>query len=223
MRILLVEDDIPLAEGLKQSLHRENYAVDWVSTGQLAISAARAGDIELLILDLGLPDMDGLEVLHKIKKIDESLPVLILTARDGVENKVIGLDLGAEDYLAKPFEIAELLARLRVIERRIGTSKSAVLSIDNVEIDTSAHIISCNGTKLDFSRREYMILKSLMESAGRIQSKAQLENKLYEWGEEVSSNTIEVHIHNIRKKLPNDVSKDFIKTVRGVGYIVRKS
>jgi two-component system, OmpR family, response regulator len=174
-------------------------------------------------LDLGLPDMDGLEVLHKIKKIDESLPVLILTARDGVENKVIGLDLGAEDYLAKPFEIAELLARLRVIERRIGTSKSAVLSIDNVEIDTSAHIISCNGTKLDFSRREYMILKSLMESAGRIQSKAQLENKLYEWGEEVSSNTIEVHIHNIRKKLPNDVSKDFIKTVRGVGYIVRKS
>lgn len=219
MRILLVEDDIPLAEGLKQSLHRESYTVDWVATGQLAISAVRAGEIELLILDLGLPDMDGLEVLRKIKKLNENLPVLILTARDGVENKVIGLDLGAEDYLAKPFEIAELMARLRVIERRIGTSKSAILTINNIELDTTAHIISYEGNTVDFSRREYMILKSLMENAGRIQSKAQLENKLYEWGEEVSSNTIEVHVHNVRKKLP----KDFIKTVRGVGYIVSKN
>ena len=219
MKILLVEDDIPLAEGLKHSLHRENYAIDWVTTGQLAISAVRTGDIELLILDLGLPDMDGLEVLRRIKHLNDNLPVLILTARDGVENKVIGLDLGADDYLAKPFDITELLARLRVIKRRIGTNTSSVIAIDDVELDIAAHNISFNSVKLDFSRREYMIIKSLMESAGRIQSKSQLENKLYEWGEEVSSNTIEVHVHNIRKKLP----KDFIKTVRGVGYIVRKA
>lgn len=219
MKILLVEDDIPLAEGLKHSLHRESYAIDWVKTGQLAISAARTGEIDLLILDLGLPDMDGLEVLRTIKHLNDNLPVLILTARDGVENKVIGLDLGADDYLAKPFDITELLARLRVIERRIGTNKSSVIAIDDVELDIAAHNISFNSVKLDFSRREYMIIKSLMESAGRIQSKSQLENKLYEWGEEVTSNTIEVHVHNIRKKLP----KDFIKTVRGVGYIVRKA
>lgn len=219
MRILLVEDDIPLAEGLKQSLHRENYAVDWVASGKLALNAAHTGEIELLILDLGLPDMDGLDVLRQVKKRYKNLPVLILTARDGVENKVIGLDLGAEDYLAKPFDIAELLARLRVIQRRIGTSDRALITIDNVRLDTRANLVSLNDQVMNFSRREYMIIKSLMENAGRIQSKAQLESKLYEWGEEVSSNTIEVHIHNVRKKLP----KDFIKTVRGVGYIVRKS
>ncbi|GHB61483.1 DNA-binding response regulator [Psychrosphaera saromensis] len=219
MRILLVEDDIPLAQGLKHSLHREGYALDWVQFGQLAIDTVNSGDVDLVILDLGLPDMDGLSVLRKLKSLNKLLPVLILTARDGVENKVAGLDLGADDYLAKPFDIAELLARIRVLARRINTHQSSIISIMDVELDVKANLVKFQQQDVEFSRREYMIVKALMESAGRIQSKNQLENSLYEWGEEVSSNTIEVHIHNIRKKLP----KEFIKTVRGVGYIVRKS
>ncbi len=218
MRILLVEDDKPLANGLKQSLHRKNYTVDLVDTGQYAIDAIKTNDFDLVILDLGLPDMDGLAVLSKIKHEKENLPVLVLTARDGIENKVIGLDRGAEDYLAKPFNIDELLARIRVIERRQSTSSSSVITIANVSLDNSAHILSIDNYEVALPRKEFMIAKALMENAGRIQSKTQLESKLYEWGEEISSNAIEVHMHNLRKKLP----KDFVQTVRGIGYIVRK-
>lgn len=216
MRILLVEDDAPLAEGLQQSLRREGYAVDWVNSGKLALNAVAAGDCEMVILDLGLPDQDGLSVLQQIKRKNKDLPVLILTARDGIESKVTGLDLGADDYIAKPFDMAELQARLRVFERRIGTSSAALVCIASVCLDSKAHTISVKDKAIVLSRREYMIVKSLMENAGRIQSKSQLETKLYEWGDEVASNTIEVHISNVRKKLP----KDFIKTVRGVGYII---
>lgn len=219
MKILLVEDDIPLAEGLKQSLRNESYAINWVDKGQDAISAISTESFDVVILDLGLPDIDGLQVLREIKDKQQHLSVLVLTARDGVENKVKGLDLGAEDYLAKPFDIAELLARLRVIERRLGTSQDNTITIDNITLNNKAQQILMNDECINFSRREYMIIKSLMENADRINSKALLESKLYEWGEEVCSNTIEVHIHNIRKKLP----KTFIKTVRGVGYIVRKN
>lgn len=219
MRILLVEDDVPLAEGLQQSLRREGYSVDIVHQGRLAIAAIASGANDLVILDLGLPDIDGLEVLKSIKSTAKQLPVLILTARDSSHDKVIGLDFGADDYLAKPFDMAELFARLRVIERRLGTASSAVVKLGNITLDTTANLIFKDEQSINFSRREYMIVKSLMENIGRIQSKEQLENKLYEWGEEVASNTIEVHIHNVRKKLP----KDFIKTVRGVGYIVSKN
>lgn len=219
MRILLVEDDRPLANGLQQSLRREGYSVDWVNNGQQAIDAVTGGDCELVILDLGLPDIDGISVLKRIKKSNKTLPVLILTARDGIDSKVVGLDLGADDYIAKPFNMAELQARLRVIERRIGTSSSAIISIGNVSLDTAAHAITVDNKSVNLSRREYMIVKSLMENAGRIQSKSQLETRLYEWGDEVASNTIEVHVSNVRKKLP----KDFINTVRGVGYIIHRS
>lgn len=217
MRILLVEDDIPLAQGLKQSLHRENYAVDWVETGSFALNAVRGGDLEFMILDLGLPDMDGLDVLKKTKQYKPDLPVLVLTARDGIDSKVSGLDLGAEDYLAKPFDIAELLARIRVIQRRLGTGNASLISIGEVSLDLKANLIFFDKDEISLSRKEYMIAKALIENAGRIQSKNHLETKLYEWGEEVSSNAIEVHVHNIRKKFP----KDFVQTVRGVGYIVR--
>lgn len=218
MRILLVEDDRPLAEGLQLSLRHEGYSVDWVNSGQQAIDAVAGGDCELVILDLGLPDIDGISVLKHIKKSNKALPVLILTARDGVDSKVAGLDLGAEDYIGKPFNMAELQARLRVIERRIGTSSSAIVSIGKVDLDTAAHAITVEQKPINLSRREYMIVKSLMENAGRIQSKSQLETRLYEWGDEVASNTIEVHVSNIRKKLP----REFISTVRGVGYIVHR-
>jgi DNA-binding response OmpR family regulator len=219
MRLLLIEDDIHLANGLKESLRNEGYSVDGVLTGKEGISAISSGDFDLAILDLGLPDIDGLDVLKQIKKIKITLPVLILTARDGIENKVKGLDLGADDYLAKPFSIDELLARLRVIERRLGTHSTSVIKHNQVELDTQGHTIFVNDIEKKFSRREYMIVKSLLENVGRIQSKEQLESRLYEWGEEIASNTIEVHISNIRKKLP----EKFIKNVRGVGYVVSKT
>ncbi len=218
MRVLLVEDDIALAQGLQQSLRREGYSIDCVHDGKSALSAASAGVNDLVILDLGLPDMDGLDVLKKLKSKSKQLPVLILTARDSSDDKVTGLDFGADDYLVKPFDMAELFARLRVIERRLGTVDSAIIELGAVKLDTKANLVAVDGQTINLSRREYMIVKSLMENMGRIQSKQQLENKLYEWGEEVASNTIEVHVHHVRKKLP----KDFITTVRGVGYIVSK-
>ena len=219
MRLLLIEDDVHLAHGLKESLRNEGYSADGVLTGREGISAIRTGDFDLAILDLGLPDIDGLDVLKQVKDIKKTLPVLILTARDGIENKVKGLDLGADDYLAKPFSIEELLARLRVIERRLGTHSSSVIKHNQVELDTQGHTVFVNDIEKNFSRREYMIVKSLLENVGRIQSKEQLESRLYEWGEEVASNTIEVHISNIRKKLP----EKFIKNVQGVGYVVSKT
>tara|TARA_B110000902_G_scaffold265034_1_gene348150 strand:- start:445 stop:1104 length:660 start_codon:yes stop_codon:yes gene_type:complete len=218
MRLLLIEDDVHLANGLRESLRNNGHSADIVFKGKEGILAIKSGDFDVVILDLGLPDIDGLDVLKQAKKINKKLPVLILTARDGIENKVKGLDLGADDYLAKPFSIEELFARLRVIKRRLGTHSSSIISHNNVALDTQAHTISVNDIEQKFSRREYMILKTLLENLGRIQSKDQLETSLYEWGEEVASNTIEVHVSNIRKKLPNS----FIKTVRGVGYVVSK-
>jgi len=218
MRLLLVEDDIALANGLRESLRNNGHSTDCVSTGKEGLLAIQSGDFDSVILDLGLPDIDGLDVLKAIKNIDSTFPVLILTARDGIENKVKGLDLGADDYLAKPFNIEELFARLRVIERRLGTHVSSIITHNDVAIDTQAHTISVSNLEQNFSRREYMIVKTLLENIGRIQSKEQLETQLYEWGEEISSNTIEVHISNIRKKLPTN----YIKTVRGVGYVVSK-
>jgi len=219
MKLLLIEDDIPLAQALQQSLRHENYSVDCVNNGKAGITAVKTGDYGALILDLGLPDIDGFDVLKAIKSGKNTLPVLILTARDSAQDKVKGLDLGADDYLAKPFDMAELFARLRVFERRAGTANSAIITHGQVTLDTSANLTYINKQPISFSRREYMIIKSLMENIGRIQSKQQLENKLYEWGEEVASNTIEVHVHHVRKKLP----EGFIKTVRGVGYIISKT
>ncbi|GHF79095.1 response regulator [Thalassotalea marina] len=219
MRILLIEDDIQLARGLKESLKHQGYSVDNVSSGKEALLANKVNPYDCVVLDLGLPDMDGLQVLKQLKSENKTLPVLILTARDGIEHKVAGLDLGADDYLAKPFSTEELFARLRVIERRLGTHSSAIIAHKGVSLDTQSHTIDVDDAPVNLSRREYMIVKSLMENIGRILSKEQLENKLYEWGEEVASNTIEVHISNVRKKLPND----FIKTVRGVGYVVSKT
>ncbi|KMT66714.1 response regulator transcription factor [Catenovulum maritimum] len=219
MRILLVEDDFHLANGLKASLKHGGYTIDLAETGELALSAAKFNPYDCIILDLGLPDLDGLYVLKQLKRQKYSTAVLILTARDGVEHKVAGLDLGADDYLSKPFNMEELLARLRVIERRLGTHSSFMICHKEVTLDTRSHTIEVNQQPISLSRREYMIIKSLMENIGRILSKEQLENKLYEWGEEIASNTIEVHISNIRKKLPIN----FIKTVRGVGYVVSKN
>jgi len=171
----------------------------------------------MLILDLGLPDMDGLTLLKKIRQMKVTIPVLVLTARDSIEDKIKGLDQGADDYLSKPFDVNELIARLRVIERRLGTATSSTITIGEVCLDSASHELSVAGQVVELSRKEFMLLKVLLEQAGRIQSREQLESKLYEWGEEVASNAVEVHIHHLRKKLP----ESFIKTIRGVGYSVK--
>lgn len=219
MLILLVEDDRSLASGLLKALSHEGFVTNHVSEGQAALHVVATEPPDIVILDLGLPDMDGLDVLRAIRKNHPILPVLVLTARASVDARVSGLDGGADDYVSKPFEIPELIARLRVIERRLGTSAASELTVGSVTLDTIAMTVKFDGIQLDMARREYTILKSLMENAGRVQTREQLETRLYAWGEEVSSNAIEVHIHHLRKKLGSDV----IKTVRGVGYTIRQS
>lgn len=225
MRILLVEDDLPLAKALQKSLQSEGFVVNHVNQGKLALNALSTPDQDMIILDLGLPDIDGLDVLKQLRNQKSTLPVIILTARDSVESKVKGLDYGADDYLVKPFEIEELTARLRVIERRLGTASSSLICVGQVKLDTFAHKVvvgesnANNEIEIHFSKKEFMVLKALMENAGRILSREQIESKLYHWGEEVLSNAVEVHIHKLRKSLP----EKFIQNVRGVGYIINNA
>lgn len=216
MQLLLVEDDKPLATGLRQALQKSGYSVNHVENGEFALTAIKAERPDIVVLDIGLPDIDGISVLKQLRQNDTDLPVLLLTARDSVEDKVAGLDSGADDYLAKPFEMSELLARLRVLERRLASIKTSEISVGGIVLDTLKQSVSLDGTPLELARREYMLLKTLLENAGRVQTRAALEQRLYSWGEEVSSNALEVHIHHLRKKLGND----FIKTIRGVGYKV---
>lgn len=216
MQILIVEDDRPLAQGLKIALRKQGYAVNHVESGKDCLHVVATEDPGIVVLDLGLPDIDGLKVLREIRAKNDSLPVILLTARDSTGDKVAGLDCGADDYLAKPFEMTEFLARLRVLERRLGTSKTNLISLGDVDLDTAAQTVTFQKQHIEFSRREYMLLKSLMENSGKVITRTTLESKLYSWGEEICSNALEVHIHHLRKKL----GTDFIKTVRGVGYKV---
>ena len=218
MHLLLVEDDHLVAEGLCRSLRQQGYSVEHSSTVQSAMQWLQSEEIELVVLDLGLPDGDGIDILKHIKKHRKNIPVVILTARGSIDDKVMGLDLGADDYLAKPFDPAELFARLRVASRRLTQAQTSTLKVGDVEMDTAAFTVSFQGEPVNLPRKEFMLLKALLENQGRVQSKQQLESKLYEWGEEVGSNTIEVHIHHLRKKFP----KEFIKTLRGIGYVVGK-
>tara|TARA_R110001583_G_scaffold34122_4_gene114844 strand:- start:6011 stop:6670 length:660 start_codon:yes stop_codon:yes gene_type:complete len=219
MQILLVEDDTAIAVGLKKLLMKEDFVVNCVATGQQAINQVLISLPDIIILDVGLPDMTGIEVLKKIRALHAELPILLLTARDEIKDKVEGLNAGADDYLTKPFDIDELIARLRVIERRLGTVKNSCIQIGAIILDIEKHEVSIAGALVELSRREYMLLKALMERAGHVLSKEQLEQTLYGWGEEISSNSIEVHIHNLRKK----IDKSFISTIRGIGYSVKKS
>lgn len=216
MQILLVEDDRPLAQGLQKALQHQGYTVNHVASGKDALHVIGTERPDILVLDIGLPDMSGLDILKLLRKKDDMLPVLLLTARDATSDKVAGLDSGADDYLPKPFEMTELLARLRVLERRLSSIKSNTIQIGDVCLDTVEQRVTCHGEELDLARREYMLLKSLMENAGRVQTRETLETRLYNWGEEVSSNALEVHIHHLRKK----IGEGFIKTIRGVGYKV---
>lgn len=219
MNILLIEDDAALSSALCKALAERGFVVNAVARGQLGLNAIMTDVPDVVILDLGLPDLDGITVLKRIREYHRDLPVLLLTARDSLDDKVAGLDSGADDYLTKPFDMAELLARLRVLERRRSTAKTSVIRIGAVALDTARGLVSVDDMPVDLPRREFMLLRVLMENAGKVLTRGSLESRLYSWGEEVASNTVEVHVHHLRKKL----GADFIRTVRGVGYRVAET
>jgi DNA-binding response OmpR family regulator len=217
MAILLVEDDSELAADLMQALRKENFAINHVGNGIDALHVIAEDTPDVVILDLGLPDLDGLDVLARLRGQHPTLPVLLLTARNSLDDKVAGLDSGADDYLAKPFEMPELLARLRALGRRINAVGSNLITIGAISIDTARQETHVAGEPVELPRKEFMLLRALMENAGRVQTRKELERKLYNWDEEVASNSLDVHVHQLRKKL----GSDFIKTIRGVGYAVK--
>jgi two-component system OmpR family response regulator len=218
MRILIAEDDSLLAEGLTRSLRDSGYAVDCVKTGAEADSATAAFEFDLLILDLNLPKMSGLEVLKRLRSRSRQLPVLILTAQNGIEDRVRGLDLGADDFLAKPFALEELKARVRALTRR-SAGTAMLFRHGGLSYDPVGKVARINGEVVDLSARESTLLEMLVQRAGRWVSKGQLLDHLCEWGEEVSTNAIEVYVHRLRKKLK--AAGVEIVTVRGLGYRVR--
>lgn len=216
MRILLAEDDPLLGDGLRAGLRQHGFMVDWVRDGEAAARELRAQPYAAAVLDLGLPRLDGLEVLAAARQAGVTLPVLILTARDAVSDRVRGLDLGGDDYVVKPVDLDELAARLRALVRRAHGQAQPLLTVQDIVLDSAARSVTRNGTSVALSGREFDLLHALMRNAGRVLSREQLEQHLYSWGQEVDSNAIEVHIHNLRRKLGNAL----IQTVRGVGYIL---
>lgn len=217
MRVLLVEDNELLGDGLLTALRQENYAVDWLRNGNDALHAPFAEHFDIVILDLGLPGIDGLTLLREWRKKKLTVPVLILTARDAIESRVEGLDSGADDYLTKPFERAELMARLRSLLRRShqGEQEGSTIIFGNIRLDTANHTVTYHDAPVNLSRRELALLRVLLEKPGRVLTREQLQQALYSWDDDISSNTLEVYIHNLRKKF----YPELIKTLRGIGYV----
>ena len=216
MRILLAEDDPLLGDGLKAGLRQLGFQVDWVRDGEAAERELRGNPYEAAVLDLGLPRKDGLEVLAAIRRSDLAVPVLVLTARDAVPDRIHGLNLGADDYVVKPVDLHELAARLRALVRRAHGRPQERLNAQDVVLEPAARAVHKGGAPVALSTREFDLLQALMLHAGQVLSREQLEQHLYSWGQEVESNAIEVHIHNLRRKLGSGL----IQTVRGVGYIL---
>jgi DNA-binding response OmpR family regulator len=217
MRVLIVEDDALVGEGLSRGLRHLGFAVEWVRDGTAA-RAALADAFDAVVLDLGLPRVDGLSLLRSLRARGAALPVLVLTARDALADKVEGLDAGADDYLVKPADLEEVAARLRALARRAHGNAAPVLSVGEVALDLAARRVARAGQPLELSARELAILELLMRNAGRVVSRAQLEAAIYGWGEGVESNALEVHVHHLRRKL----GAGFIRTLRGLGYLVEK-
>jgi DNA-binding response OmpR family regulator len=214
LRVLLVEDDALLGDGVRAGLRLADYAVDWVRDGETASTALRDHAYDACVLDLGLPRRDGLSVLRELRERGSNLPVLILTARDSSADKIAGLDHGADDYLSKPFDLAELQARLRALLRRASGAATPRLTHGGVTLEPASKRVTLNGEPIQVSAREYALLHDLLSHRNQIRTRAQLEESLYAWGEETGSNTVEVYIHHLRKKL----GADFIQTIRGLGY-----
>ena len=217
MRLLLVEDDPMIGEAIRAGLKREGFTVDWVHDAAAATQVLRTHPFALMLLDLGLPQADGLTLLKSLRERGTALPVLIITARDAVADRVAGLDAGADDYLIKPFDLDELAARIRALLRRKSGRSTAGLEHLGVRLEPATHRVTRDGAEVALSPREFALLELLLERPGTILSRAQIEERLYGWGEEVESNAVEVHIHGLRRKL----GAQFILTVRGVGYRVR--
>ena len=218
MRVLLVEDDRMIGDAVAQALKDESYAVDWVRDGQAALNAVEIQNYDIVLLDLGLPRMDGMAVLRSVRAGDNPVPVLVITARDGVDDRIQGLDSGADDYVLKPFETRELLARMRAVIRRKGGTSGPVLSNGVVTLDPTTREASVNGIASRLSGREFALLRALLVRPGAILSRNELEDRIYGWGEEVESNAVEFLIYSLRKKLGSRT----IKNVRGVGWMVSR-
>jgi len=217
MRILLAEDDPLLGDGIEHAIKQSGLNIDRLADGVETLNATRDEDFDLLILDLGLPRKDGLEVLKQIRKDGNNLPILVLTARDATEDKIKGLDFGADDYMTKPFERDELLARVRALMRRHSGRVSEHLCHQDLDINLQSREVQFKNKAITLSRREYVLLCQLLENKGRVLTREQLESSLYGWNDDVESNALEVHIHHLRKK----ISSTLIKTVRGIGYMIQ--
>ena len=219
MRLLLVEDDAMIGESVRKGLRQDGFALDWVRDGEAAELALANGVYDLMLLDLGLPKKDGLEVLRTLRRQGRDLPVLVLTARDAVPDRIAGLDAGADDYLVKPFDLDELAARIRALLRRRAGRADPVMRHLGVELNQATHEVRKDGVAVALSARELALLETFLDRPGAVLSRTQLEEKLYGWAEEVGSNTVEVYIHSLRKKL----GAEFIRNVRGVGYMLPKA
>jgi two-component system, OmpR family, response regulator len=216
MRLLLVEDDAMIGEAVLDVLRTEHYAVDWVRDGEMADAALRSETYDLVLLDLGLPKRDGLDVLRALRGRRQTMPVLIATARDAVGDRVAGLDAGADDYVVKPFDTDELLARIRALIRRSAGHAEPVFSHKGVTLNPATREATVNGEAVSLSAREWAVLEPMLLRPGTVFSRIQLEEKLYGWKEDISSNAVEVYVHGLRKKL----GAELIQTVRGLGYVV---
>ncbi|MDR2220435.1 MAG: response regulator transcription factor [Methylobacillus sp.] len=217
MRILVVEDDVLLGDAIQAGLKQAGFAADWVRDGMLADQVLATEAFDAVVLDIGLPRLSGLEALRRLRDRKGTTPVLLLTARDTVDDRIQGLDAGADDYLIKPFDMGELAARLRALIRRSGGTAAPVLQVGDITLDPSAHTVMHGDDAVNLSATEFALLHALMLGAGKVLSRAQLGEKLYAWGEEIESNAIEVHVHHLRRKL----YPELIETIRGVGYLVR--
>jgi len=219
MRILLVEDDVLIGSGLQHGLRKEGMAVDWTIDGEAAAVALRTTSYGLILLDLGLPKQDGLTLLKNLRGRNDATAVIIITARDGVPDRVAGLDGGADDYMVKPFALEELLARIRVLDRRHAGRAQATLQAAGIELDPARHSVLLRGEEVSVTAREFALLYELMRSPSVVVTREQLEERLYGWNEEIESNAIQVHVHNLRRKL----GAQAIRNVRGVGYQIGDS
>jgi DNA-binding response OmpR family regulator len=218
MRILIVEDDPMLGEGLQAGLRQAGFHPEWVRDGEAAWQTLEHESFNAVVLDLGLPRMDGIEVLRRVRANEQTLPVLVLTARDTAQDVIAGLDSGADDYMIKPCDLGELAARLRALIRRAAGAAAPIMQIGLLSLDPASREVKYDSKAVELSPREFDLLHELMLNAGKVLTRAQLESKIYPWGEEVESNALEVHVHHLRKKTATDV----VKTVRGVGYLMPK-
>ncbi len=218
MRVLIVEDDEMIAQGLQTALKQQGFAVDWMRDGRSAGVALQSSPFDVVLLDLGLPHRDGIDVLRDLRKRGDATPVIILTARDEVQHRIAGLDAGADDYVVKPFDLDEVTARMRSVLRRAQGRGDSTIEHGDLCLDTAARTVQRNGVPVALSAHEYSVLEALLQRPGAVLSRAQLEDRLYGWEEPIGSNAIEVYVHGLRRKLGSDA----IRTLRGVGYFIPK-